>query len=60
VLATARLLDALGYDFIGIQDHPYQPRFLDALALLAYVWRRHRAGAVFPAVPTWRCARSFC
>ncbi len=50
VLATARLLDALGYDFIGIQDHPYQPRFLDALALLAYVLAQTERVRVFPAV----------
>jgi alkanesulfonate monooxygenase SsuD/methylene tetrahydromethanopterin reductase-like flavin-dependent oxidoreductase (luciferase family) len=50
VLATARLLDALGYDFIGIQDHPYQPRFLDARALLAYVLAQTERVRVFPAV----------
>src|SRR5258705_7655249 len=50
VLATAQLLDALGYDFIGIQDPPYQPRFLDALALLAYVLAQTARVRVFPAV----------
>jgi alkanesulfonate monooxygenase SsuD/methylene tetrahydromethanopterin reductase-like flavin-dependent oxidoreductase (luciferase family) len=26
---TARLADQLGFDLLGIQDHPYQWRFLD-------------------------------
>lgn len=34
VLGTAGLLDRLGYDLIGIQDHPYQARHLDTLSLL--------------------------
>src|SRR5258708_29267656 len=37
VLATARLIDELGYDLVGIQDHPYQPRHLDSLSLLAVI-----------------------
>jgi alkanesulfonate monooxygenase SsuD/methylene tetrahydromethanopterin reductase-like flavin-dependent oxidoreductase (luciferase family) len=35
VLETARLADRLGYDLLAIQDHPYQPAHLDALALVA-------------------------
>jgi alkanesulfonate monooxygenase SsuD/methylene tetrahydromethanopterin reductase-like flavin-dependent oxidoreductase (luciferase family) len=34
VLETARLADRLGYDLLAVQDHPYQRRHLDALALL--------------------------
>src|SRR5260370_14484306 len=37
VLATARLIGELGYDLVGIQDHPYQPRHLDSLSLLAVI-----------------------
>jgi alkanesulfonate monooxygenase SsuD/methylene tetrahydromethanopterin reductase-like flavin-dependent oxidoreductase (luciferase family) len=37
VLDTARLLDRLGYDLIGIQDHPYQARHLDTLSLLGVI-----------------------
>ena len=33
VLRTARVADELGFDLLGIQDHPYQRRHLDALAL---------------------------
>lgn len=37
ILAHARLADELGLDLVGIQDHPYQPRFLDALTLLTAI-----------------------
>ena len=33
VLETAPLADGLGYDLLGVQDHPYQPRHLDAQSL---------------------------
>ena len=36
-IRQARLCDELGYDLIGIQDHPYQRRFLDTWTLLAYI-----------------------
>src|ERR1700730_16271449 len=29
--------DRLGLDLIGIQDHPYQRRFLDTFSLLAFI-----------------------
>lgn len=35
VVALARLADGLGLDLLGVQDHPYQPRFLDTWTLLA-------------------------
>jgi alkanesulfonate monooxygenase SsuD/methylene tetrahydromethanopterin reductase-like flavin-dependent oxidoreductase (luciferase family) len=37
VLETARLVDALGYDLLAVQDHPYQPRHLDTMSLLAAI-----------------------
>jgi alkanesulfonate monooxygenase SsuD/methylene tetrahydromethanopterin reductase-like flavin-dependent oxidoreductase (luciferase family) len=37
VLETARLVDRLGYDVVGVQDHPYQPRHLDTSSLLAAI-----------------------
>jgi alkanesulfonate monooxygenase SsuD/methylene tetrahydromethanopterin reductase-like flavin-dependent oxidoreductase (luciferase family) len=37
VLETARLADELGYDLLAVQDHPYQPAHLDALALLGVI-----------------------
>ena len=50
VLKTARLLDALGYDLIGIQDHPYQSRFLDTSSLLAAILAQTEAVRVFADV----------
>jgi len=37
VLATAELADDIGLDLVGVQDHPYQPAFLDTWTLLSYV-----------------------
>jgi alkanesulfonate monooxygenase SsuD/methylene tetrahydromethanopterin reductase-like flavin-dependent oxidoreductase (luciferase family) len=34
------LADELGLDVVGVQDHPYQRRFLDTWTLLAYVAAR--------------------
>ncbi|HEY8598678.1 MAG TPA: LLM class flavin-dependent oxidoreductase [Thermomicrobiales bacterium] len=35
VIALAQLADRLGLDLLGVQDHPYQPRFLDTWTLLS-------------------------
>jgi alkanesulfonate monooxygenase SsuD/methylene tetrahydromethanopterin reductase-like flavin-dependent oxidoreductase (luciferase family) len=37
VLRLARLADEAGLDLVGIQDHPYQWRFLDTWTLVAYL-----------------------
>lgn len=37
LLAHVRLADTLGYDLVGIQDHPYQRRFLDTFVLLPWL-----------------------
>lgn len=37
VVAHVRRAEALGFDLIGVQDHPYQRRFLDAFTLLAWL-----------------------
>jgi alkanesulfonate monooxygenase SsuD/methylene tetrahydromethanopterin reductase-like flavin-dependent oxidoreductase (luciferase family) len=50
VLETARLVDGLGYDLIGVQDHPYQPRHLDTLTLLAAILAQTTSVRVFAAV----------
>jgi len=50
VLATARFLDARGYDLIGVQDHPYQPRHLDTMSLLAATLAQTSSVRVFAAV----------
>ncbi len=50
VLATAALADHLGYDLLGVQDHPYQRRHLDALALAGVILARTERIRVFHAV----------
>jgi alkanesulfonate monooxygenase SsuD/methylene tetrahydromethanopterin reductase-like flavin-dependent oxidoreductase (luciferase family) len=50
VIATARLLDELGYDLIGVQDHPYQRRHLDSWSLMAVILGRTERITVFPDV----------
>jgi alkanesulfonate monooxygenase SsuD/methylene tetrahydromethanopterin reductase-like flavin-dependent oxidoreductase (luciferase family) len=47
VLETARLSDRLGYDLLAVQDHPYQRRHLDALALLGVILARTERIRVF-------------
>jgi len=46
----ARILDDLGYDLIGIQDHPYQAKHFDALALIAFLLGRTERIRFFPDV----------
>lgn len=50
VLAIAAIADRDGLDYVGIQDHPYQRRFLDTWALMATVLARTERVAVFPDV----------
>ncbi|MGH3370757.1 MAG: LLM class flavin-dependent oxidoreductase, partial [Nocardioidaceae bacterium] len=50
VLTLARVADRGGMDFVGIQDHPYQRRFLDTWMLMATVLARTRRVSVFPDV----------
>ena len=50
VVETAVLADRLGYDLLGVQDHPYQRRHLDALALLGVLLARTQRIRVFQAV----------
>ena len=35
IRGLVRVADEAGLDYVGIQDHPYQARFLDAFALIA-------------------------
>jgi alkanesulfonate monooxygenase SsuD/methylene tetrahydromethanopterin reductase-like flavin-dependent oxidoreductase (luciferase family) len=50
VLETARLADQLGYDLLAVQDHPYQPAHLDALALLGVILAQTERIRVFQDV----------
>ncbi len=37
VVPNAQTAEANGFDFISIQDHPYQPDFLDPFVLMALI-----------------------
>ena len=50
VLATARLIDELGYDLVGIQDHPYHPGHLDSPSLMAVILGQTRRIRAFYSV----------
>lgn len=49
-LELARILDDLGYDLVGIQDHPYQPTHFDALALIGVILGQTARLRAFPDV----------
>ncbi|MGA8921553.1 MAG: LLM class flavin-dependent oxidoreductase, partial [Candidatus Dormiibacterota bacterium] len=49
-LELALLADDLGFDLVGIQDHPYQHRFLDTWTLLTAIAVRTSRITVFPDV----------
>ena len=44
------LADELGFDLIGVQDHPYQRRFYDTWTLLTAIAMRTERVTVFPDV----------
>jgi alkanesulfonate monooxygenase SsuD/methylene tetrahydromethanopterin reductase-like flavin-dependent oxidoreductase (luciferase family) len=48
--SLVRRADELGLDLVGIQDHPYQWRFLDTFALIADLLARTERIGVFPDV----------
>lgn len=49
-LDLAMLADELGFDVIGVQDHPYQRRFFDTWTLLVALAMRTKRVTVFPDV----------
>jgi alkanesulfonate monooxygenase SsuD/methylene tetrahydromethanopterin reductase-like flavin-dependent oxidoreductase (luciferase family) len=49
-LALCRAADRSGLDLVGIQDHPYQRRFLDTLALIGHVLAQTERLRAFPDV----------
>lgn len=49
-LAIAALADELGFDLIGVQDHPYQSRFLDTWTLLTAMAMRTKKIGLFTDV----------
>src|SRR5438094_9956311 len=49
-LQMASLADELGYEVVGVQDHPYQRRFFDTWTLLTAIAMRTEHITVFPDV----------
>ena len=49
-LELAGLADELGFDVIGVQDHPYQRRFFDTWTLLTAMAMRTERISLFPDV----------
>jgi alkanesulfonate monooxygenase SsuD/methylene tetrahydromethanopterin reductase-like flavin-dependent oxidoreductase (luciferase family) len=50
LLATAQEVERLGLDYIGVQDHPYQRRFIDTWTLLSMIAAGTTRVGVFPDV----------
>jgi alkanesulfonate monooxygenase SsuD/methylene tetrahydromethanopterin reductase-like flavin-dependent oxidoreductase (luciferase family) len=50
LLATAQQVERLGLDYVGVQDHPYQRRFVDTWTLLAMIAATTARVRVFPDV----------
>src|SRR5688572_14947741 len=50
LLATAQQAEQLGLDYIGIQDHPYQRRFVDTWTLLSMIAATTSRIGLFPDV----------
>ena len=50
VAAQVLAADESGLDYVGVQDHPYQRRFLDTWTLLAYLAARTRRVHLVPDV----------
>src|SRR5690606_25360687 len=50
LVATARRVEQAGLDCIGVQDHPYQRRYVDTWALLATLAASTERVTVFPDV----------
>jgi alkanesulfonate monooxygenase SsuD/methylene tetrahydromethanopterin reductase-like flavin-dependent oxidoreductase (luciferase family) len=49
-IATILAADRAGLDLVGVQDHPYQRRFLDTWTLLSYVAARTEGVRLLPDV----------
>ncbi len=50
LLETARRVERLGLDYVGIQDHPYQRRFVETWSLMAMIAASTDTLRVFPDV----------
>lgn len=50
IVEQARSAEHHGLDLIGVQDHPYQPTFLDTFTLIGHLLARTERITVFPDV----------
>ena len=50
LIDTARQVERLGLEYVGIQDHPYQRRFVDTFALMSAILASTTTLKVFPDV----------
>ncbi|SNT65606.1 Flavin-dependent oxidoreductase, luciferase family (includes alkanesulfonate monooxygenase SsuD and methylene tetrahydromethanopterin reductase) [Asanoa hainanensis] len=50
LLATAREIEQRGLDWIGVQDHPYQRRYVDTFTLMSAIAAATTRVGVFPDV----------
>src|SRR5690242_4076423 len=50
LLAMAAQVERLGLDYVAVQDHPYQRRFVDTWTLLSMIAARTTQLRVFPDV----------
>jgi alkanesulfonate monooxygenase SsuD/methylene tetrahydromethanopterin reductase-like flavin-dependent oxidoreductase (luciferase family) len=50
IVEQVLLAERLGLDLVGIQDHPYQRRFLDTFSLIADLLARSERITIFPDV----------
>jgi alkanesulfonate monooxygenase SsuD/methylene tetrahydromethanopterin reductase-like flavin-dependent oxidoreductase (luciferase family) len=50
LVATAQRLEQLGFDYVGVQDHPYQRRYVDAWTLLSVIAGATTRIGLFPDV----------
>ena len=50
VLEQVLAVERAGLELVGIQDHPYQRRFFDTFALIAWLAARTERVRLFPAV----------
>ena len=50
VMEQVRIADTGGLDLIGVQDHPYQRRYVDTMALLSHIAATTENVSVFPDV----------
>ncbi len=50
LIETARRAEELGLDYIGIQDHPYQRRYVESWSLMAMIAASTETIGIFPDV----------